>query len=1027
MHLVFRLTVLLCVLSFCWAGQGLRAQSAQLNFRQYTTDDGLPSSQNYVLFEDHAGYLWIGTDNGLARFDGYEFTVFDADDGLTDGVVFAIFEDPNHRIWMSTITGRLFYHDNGRIREYEYNHKLEQYSLGGNLIHVVEVSADGEVYLVQSPVGNKLVVSPSGEVTKTSRPGDCRVQVFEPTLPAHLERHHAAHNVSGRINSECSNVPIKFELGRPGAWRPAGTLTRSLRSVGYLNMPYATTWRAEGRTNLVYASNHQLTWVEDGKARTVSDPVVNDRAINFVLPQFKRGGFWLLENQGGGMVEHRFLPDGTYRKEPPQLPGHTPAFALYDRSGGLWVSTLDAGLFYAPFPEQQLYLKEDPRDNSAVTSILGVAEGNMYAGYDDGDIYRYRSSTGQYQRLNLATRPVQARCFDLFYDRPRERIYASGYSFTHRPDSLAIPVQREPQPVLYHMQRGSVYRQFVHNSVLWPDTLYGCGNNTSVILDLTDPHTREPTRADPYQQEDRIRFIGSLTLSPDHRNRLIASTMHGVLEVYSPDSATAFRPDLPALRGRVERFLPLGDSATVYGTRGAGIVYVTDDTTVVIRESHGLASDMIRDVHQDEQGQLWVATLDGLSRIIPYRDGSYRLRTFRTENGLPTNEIHAVGSYGDEIWLATGVGATRFVVPPLDTSSPPPVMRQLIVDGVNYPPESPLALKAGVHDVQVSFSTINFILGNRVRYRYRTGPEQEWQYTTERTANFPNLKAGEYQFSVQSQNQDGYWSAASTVRLTIATPWYQRWWAVAGGLLLVIGAVATIFSLRERRRRREQDLLLQINELEHAALHAQMNPHFVFNALNSIQNFVLQNDARQAATYLSRFARVIRQTLRSSVEGKHSLVREIEMLSTYLVLEKLRFKDGFDYTLTTDPSLPLSSIILPPLLIQPFIENAIVHGLKDRKVGGRISVHFAGTPDLLEVTIEDNGIGYDPTASRKADSMGMSITKRRLLMMRGDENADAAMRIEPLHDASGGVRGTRVVLFVQPLRSKPRAVATSTT
>jgi hypothetical protein len=341
----------------------------------------------------------------------------------------------------------------------------------------------------------------------------------------------------------------------------------------------------------------------------------------------------------------------------------------------------------------------------------------------------------------------------------------------------------------------------------------------------------------------------------------------------------------------------------------------------------------------------------------------------------------------------------------------------VVLNGDEVPDTTSYVFPPGSQDVSISFGTINFVLEDKVPYRYRINEASLWKYSRERTANYPNLGAGAYRFEVQSKNQDGVWSEGAIREFTIGTPWYATVWATIGGGLLLISALSGFFLLRERRKKREQELLFQITQLEHAALHAQMNPHFVFNALNSIQNFVLHNDAKQAATYLARFARVIRQTLRSSVDGRHHLGEELMMLETYLGLEKLRFKDGFSFTIEVDPLLPKDEIVLPPLLIQPFVENAIIHGLKDRKKGGQISVRFTGTTDNLVVVIEDNGKGYTLNDSNKPESLGMDITRRRLDMMNIDQNGASGMEVDPLFSDTGVLRGTRVTLFIRPLKA----------
>lgn len=171
----------------------------------------------------------------------------------------------------------------------------------------------------------------------------------------------------------------------------------------------------------------------------------------------------------------------------------------------------------------------------------------------------------------------------------------------------------------------------------------------------------------------------------------------------------------------------------------------------------------------------------------------------------------------------------------------------------------------------------------------------------------------------------------------------------------------------------------EISNLQRSALQAQMNPHFIFNCLNSIQNFIMQNEKLEAMEYLNRFAQLIRQNLETSASTTILLTDEIEMLNNYIVLEQLRFGQKFDYDIQLDPKIDGEATYIPPLLIQPFVENAILHGVSDIGHRGMININISKSDNTLQITIKDNGRGIAHQKQNKNHkSMALSITSKRL-------------------------------------------------
>lgn len=213
-----------------------------------------------------------------------------------------------------------------------------------------------------------------------------------------------------------------------------------------------------------------------------------------------------------------------------------------------------------------------------------------------------------------------------------------------------------------------------------------------------------------------------------------------------------------------------------------------------------------------------------------------------------------------------------------------------------------------------------------------------------------------------------------------------------------------------KQEKEKSELKNQLSGLEKSALQAQMNPHFIFNCLNSIQSFIIKNEKKKAVEYLSKFARLVRHNLNASVEGEISVAQEVDLLESYLALEKQRFSGRFNYAVTVSENFDATTYTLPPLLIQPYVENAVLHGLEHKETDGLVTIDFSVQDNSLRVKIKDNGIGYKKSENQKKTSkhksVGMSITHRRLeLFGRGEK-----VMIRDLSEANPPQAGTEVIV-----------------
>lgn len=325
----------------------------------------------------------------------------------------------------------------------------------------------------------------------------------------------------------------------------------------------------------------------------------------------------------------------------------------------------------------------------------------------------------------------------------------------------------------------------------------------------------------------------------------------------------------------------------------------------------------------------------------------------------------------------------------------------------------------------LEFSSIGYTHPEDNLYQYKLeGVDPEWMDAGQRNfVGYTNIDGGSYTFKVKAANIDGVWNTEPLeVRLHISTPWWKTWWF--RGLLLagIFGGAWGFYRNRIRSIRKEERLRSayqkKLASVELTALRAQMNPHFIFNCLNSIDHYIIKNETRKASEYLNSFSRLIRLILQNSRSNYVNLREELEALKLYMEMESLRFNHRFDYIVKVENDLDLDGIEIPPMLIQPYVENAIWHGLMHKKGKGRVVITLSQRNNCLYCNIEDDGIGrakaatYKSKHSTRKKSMGMGITNDRINLINNLYNADTTVRVIDLTDQNGNGTGTRIELMI---------------
>ena len=454
-----------------------------------------------------------------------------------------------------------------------------------------------------------------------------------------------------------------------------------------------------------------------------------------------------------------------------------------------------------------------------------------------------------------------------------------------------------------------------------------------------------------------------------------------------------------------------------------GVVY-----KVNMRE-HG-STGPLYDLVADNNGQLWTYNNTDLLKIDP---DNLSIKKFSFQYGieepdfyhfsfLPSGEMVFGGR--NEITIANPIELKRNTEIPIPYIDQISVLNQPINFGTGV---QSLRLKHNQNFFSIGFSAHAYTMAKEVRFRYRLKDFDDWaEVTGRRFADYTNVPGGDYLFQLQAANNEGVWNdKIFELPIHIGTAFWRTWLFRISFVVIVAFAAYSLYRYRveqvKKKQKLKSDYEKKLANIEMSALLAQMNPHFLFNSLNSIDSYIIRNESKKASEYLNNFARLMRLILQNSRSNYISLKDELEALELYMQMESLRFKNKFCYSIAVDGDVDTSSIVIPPMLIQPYVENAIWHGLMHRSNGteGLVKISISKNDDDLQCVIEDNGIGRKKAAELKAQkqtnhkrSMGMRITQDRIEIINKLYNMNASINIYDMEDEQGNPKGTKVELTI---------------
>ncbi len=463
------------------------------------------------------------------------------------------------------------------------------------------------------------------------------------------------------------------------------------------------------------------------------------------------------------------------------------------------------------------------------------------------------------------------------------------------------------------------------------------------------------------------------------------------------------------------------------GTRGKGFLFLTKDSLYQIDASKGLASDNIRKIFIDEN-IIWLATNRGLSRLEmqslnPFK---YSIKNISVQDGLLSNEVNDIKRLDSNIIVATNGGISFFRRDLFLVNKQIPLSLYITgikINGLDTTVNKQYYLKYRDRNLSISFVALSFRESSGIQYRYRLlGIDSSWINISGREIQLNPVPYGQNIIQIQARRQGEEWVSQNSIKISIyrRLPFWRTIWFVIICFLIAVFLMLLFFLSRTRRIKQKESEKTALNkklaEMELKALRAQMNPHFIFNVLNSIQYYIMHNENEAAQHYMSKFAKLVRLTLDNSRSTFISLEDELLLLRLYIELEKIRFEDKFDYQISISDAVNIGTIKMPNMLLQPYVENSIKHGFKEKGEKYFLDISISKQNSKIVCVIEDNGIGRENAAiisgakKEMHSSTGTLIIKDKIEALKLYYNYDLSSETLDIKDDNGNAVGTKVIL-----------------
>lgn len=646
------------------------------------------------------------------------------------------------------------------------------------------------------------------------------------------------------------------------------------------------------------------------------------------------------------------------------------------------------------------------------------------------------SKSGQLQILPIETNPFKKerymRILDMTMDN-RGRLWVLSVDFLYLYDKIRKKLIRVPTPFkLEDYKTRYIFKSMTQD------------NNGNIWI-LTDQGSVHQFHPDPITFSEPINSNSIDTNSIEHCDRIAFDKLNRIwlqggnrIGIFN-QSTQQFEYPIPAdlqsiLKNGVNGMTSDSSGNIWMAIQNKGLLKIDTKNTEylsykMITDEEGLPTNRIYNISNDPEGNLWLTTILG---VIYMKSTNLSFRIYNQAVGMDKsfwsikyscagNNSFYITSKGRYCRVDFGALNRKVETPKIFIDK---FRISNIEQAIQLKHNMSVSIKPNEDFFSFEFGCIDFTNQAHNKFAYMLeGWDKSWiESGSRRYASYTNLDGGNYRFKVKVANSEGIYGSPIEIAVIINTPFYKKTWFVFLVALLFVIMIFSLYQYRikqiEKTEHLKTEFNKQLSETRMEALRAQMNPHFIFNCLNSINRYVIKSDIKTASLYITRFAKLIRLILDNSEYKKVVLANELEALKLYIEMEALRFDHKFSFEIHVDDEVDTSNIEIPPLIIQPYVENAIWHGLLQKDSGGNLKIHVSLENEILTCEITDNGIGRQKAMEYKSKnaptrkSIGMKLTEERLNMASDEFSNSGTQKIIDLYDENGLPAGTKVIITI---------------
>jgi ligand-binding sensor domain-containing protein len=980
---------------------------------QLTVEDGLPSLEVYDLYEDSKGYMWIGTDKGVCKYNGTTFSYYQNKEDLSEALS-GIQEDPEGRIWVRNFKDQIFYVENDSLHYFEMPQKIN--------IQDFLVDTEGSIWIIDKTKDSLYCYTDSG-----------RWKSWE-VYPA--ETTFRGHGLTSIVEGKDHSIYLASKCGlfeyRADSIR--FITAKNLLQVALDSATLMPLFLFKDKENTLFLLQNRK-----GYAYQVSQLIDDQIGIvwNFYRKTFqesKNHGLRVDENNtiwqltldaGLGPILNSSATsklDSTLLLFPNGLlfPNEGISDFVIDREGSYWVSSLSKGVHVVPSLKIQQY--------TAANSVLkydrvGLIEKKdketLFIDTEQGTIFSYNINENVIKNSIEVSR---GKCNQLAWDK--EMLLVNGLMY----QEFYSLLPKSSLKYEYDMLINTIRNSFIYKRK-WLINLKPTGVS---VYSLTKRIGSEkiPKGIFSYlsliqETKNKLEVIGKKLTEissfygiSDADNDRVLIARDDSLMCY-PEKAFPFAildAEGKSIRGiYMERS---ADGLIWICTVNSGLYALNEDLKVVdhFTSKDGLINNKIKKLKIDGDN-LWLLSTHGVQCFNPKTKESH---LYTTQDGLPTHEIKDIAIVNQKVWLSTAKGLVSFDtnMPSQNKVAPLVYIKNISIHDKDTVLSDFYNLSYEQNNITIDVEGLAYRSRGTLQYKYRMlGIDTVWRYQEAQTnfMRFPQLQSGEYTFEIKAVNEDGVESlVAAKVVFYIGLPYWKTWWFI----LIIIIFIGLIVLMVVRNQLSQARLESQNSNLKMEALQSQMNPHFIFNVLTAVQNLWLQHKNELAMDLQSNFAKLLRKIFQYSSKRAISIEQVEEFLNNYLSLEQIRFENTVDIDFQIEEILLDEEHRIPPLLIQPIIENSFKHGLFHKQKDLKLSIHLKQEGAYLYCCVEDNGVGRKNNGNKTGPkrSSGLSTTKERLFILQEStikkKHPHNNLRIIDLKNSEGVPLGTKVEIWI---------------